>query len=885
MNVIRMLTATVVALTSCVSLAYDWSGKTGVVTLTETAEVNEADVATVAALTGIVLQGDATDIIFKNTSELTLSGYISGDGRIIKRGTGDLCFKMLKTSSSSFSGRTVWLDHYTKGGIVVETGTLKLPQDSTVSSLYGPLQIDEGATVWVQPKTDTCLKSLNGAGTLMSTNTCRSAANPPPGVFISNYGDAVTSHFTGPIKGWIQLQINGKAILDNPTSDFEGTVAIYRNDSTSDEKRGQLETPTFGTRKSASPLGEGAYYLYAYYDVNLRMGGRVRYTGTGETTDKRFGFEMYYARQDPWIDAGPTGGVTFTGDWGMWNAQGYMAPLILKGSNTCDMVIAGSVSSKDGSGLPMCFRKQGTGTWRFGAYERTGMDSAVFVDEGTLKYDSIADVGVPCALGVATNCYRALRGTGKKTDANKLPYEIQLGSTTAVPTFDYSGSNVWCSTQTRRLGLVGSGARISNNAPGVGRVKLLGGIRPDDSETTDKTIWLCGTNVATASIGNVSDGENCKVSVVKEGSGVWSLERNLAFTGSLDVRAGTLKVVGSQERPYRWYRFTVIQQDGKYDAETDACLSNSYYIRLRRLGLFAEDGTSYVPTMTDVRPAEADEHVNSIYVYPSGYWHQLQPGQVTFGDYTGSSGYISYASNLPGRLFQDTTSVYNLYINSPISEDRAVSSFVPVVFRLPDDAPVIRYYDVVADQSYTATVNGHVARFKLEASTDGYDWVELHKLAECPKPIATHWFSNTNVAWSAGQNCKDVGIGYPIAGSVAESATATSLASVSDIRVASGASLVAEGEVALPRLTLDGSGANGTVMGFTFPATGTVNLVNVPADASFTLPLTTFPGCTGLENLSDWNVSVDGKGRMKYAVSVTEQGVTFSKRGLALIVR
>lgn len=88
----KLLVAVVGACASLVSFGFDWSGKTGVVTLTETAEVTDADIETVAALTGIQLEGETTDIVFVNTQPIKLSGYIRGDGTIVKRGTGDVTF-------------------------------------------------------------------------------------------------------------------------------------------------------------------------------------------------------------------------------------------------------------------------------------------------------------------------------------------------------------------------------------------------------------------------------------------------------------------------------------------------------------------------------------------------------------------------------------------------------------------------------------------------------------------------------------------------------------------------------------------------------------------------------------------------------------------------
>ena len=169
----KLFVAAVGACASLVSFGYDWSGATGVVTLTETAEVTDADAATVAALTGIVLEGEETDIIFLNTTALTLSGYVTGDGTIVKRGSGDILFgkphALTATRSNSHSS-TPCADYLTKGGIRIETGHLYCPQDGGVVTWYGPVVVEAGATFHIPVDKACGVDSLNGAGTVYNAN-------------------------------------------------------------------------------------------------------------------------------------------------------------------------------------------------------------------------------------------------------------------------------------------------------------------------------------------------------------------------------------------------------------------------------------------------------------------------------------------------------------------------------------------------------------------------------------------------------------------------------------------------------------------------------------------------------------------------------------------
>ena len=864
--------------------AYDWSGKTGKVTITEAdgeALVEDKDAATVAALTGIVLEGANSKIVFCNTSELTLGGTITGDGTIIKRGTGDLVFGKPHDAALPKIHSSWWGDYYTKGGVVVETGTLYMPQGGGVQCWFGPLTVASGAIVVTPNDANIGVDSLWGSGTL--NNTCSMAVNPnyTKSLWIGYYGDTTVSHFSGKLNGRLGAFALSWVTFDGTESMSGSQFSVARNTYDSADNKGTAMIAKFGRKNGPSSIGQGEKYQYAAGDIAVSYGGRINYIGdVAETTDKVFAFYGASTYIDKWIDAGAFGGVTFTGVWRLQDG-GNMTGLVLKGTNTQDMVLSNEIITSHASGGVMNFKKQGSGTWRFADNDkRTSMTGALFVEEGTLKYDSIAEIGKNSSLGVQTECYKWTLGTvaQDKTEANRLPYEILLGSANAIPTFDYSGAR-WSSTTTRRIALTGQGARISNDSA-TGRVSLLGGIAPAPGETGTKTLYLAGTNEQAGTVGNISDGDGT-LSVVKEGTGSWTLSRGLSFNGSLDVREGRLCVEPRGTQPYKWYRLTFTQFGGPHNsAEVDECpVVNGLYLRLRGLGLYDADGNIYKPMMTDVYPdGAADKNL----IYPPTFWQGLKPGEVTIGEYHGAQ-YNTYTTGLPSNLFKDTAALYNTYLACAPNKATG-ANWLPLVFRLPDNAPEICYYDLVCDQNYIDGINGHVAQFQLEGSVDGVQWDLLHETGGCVHSTYISRASRPDLTWVAGDNCITKEFGYPIKPRADEGSVKTTLATVSEIKLAAGATLAAAGGVELPKLSVDCTGGERTVEGFDFATDGVLTVENVPAGAEFELPVN-FANCSNLERLASWSITIGGKPNRKYDVVVKNGRLCFSKRGLVLLFK
>ena len=96
--------------------------------------------------------------------------------------------------------------------------------------------------------------------------------------------------------------------------------------------------------------------------------------------------------------------------------------------------------------------------------------------------------------------------------------------------------------------------------------------------------------------------------------------------------------------------------------------------------------------------------------------------------------------------------------------------------------------------------------------------------------------------------------------------------------------MAATGAVELPKLTVDCTGGLRTVEGFDFAKGGVLTVSNVPAGAMFELPVD-FVNCTNLDRLVEWTIVIDGKPNRRYAVTVKDERLCFSKHGLLLIFK
>jgi len=175
---------------------------------------------------------------------------------------------------------------------------------------------------------------------------------------------------------------------------------------------------------------------------------------------------------------------------------------------------------------PLALTKSSTSVWTLsGTNTYTGTTT---LSGGTLSINSIGNVnGGSSALG---NPSSAANGT------------IAIGSTTTAATLVYTGS---AATTDRVINLAGTTGGATLDQSGSGLLKFTSALTATGGGS--KTLTLQGSTNGTGEIAAaiVDNSGTHKTSVVKGGTGAWTLSGTNTYTGSTTVSGGTLAVNGS----------------------------------------------------------------------------------------------------------------------------------------------------------------------------------------------------------------------------------------------------------------------------------------------------------------------------------------------------
>ena len=822
-----------------------------------TATVVDADQSTVSAIEGVVLMHKTSVIDFDVVGDFNLDCTLSGKGQAQKHGVGKLFEAALgKISMSNGQGTSPLADHYVDGGWDIEEGWLVAPQDSGKGEhIAGHIYLGRNGTYLMINDANDVFCTLKGFGTVTNA-TKQSWAKA---WFGRRYFSEV-SDFGGRFVGTkYDVSVWGRVRLTGTESTYSGN-RWGLNFHTDSFNNGTLEVMKFGNQDEPSSLG-------GMQNIHMSYSGCVRYLGDGETTDQMISYRAQRTYCNV-LDAGAMGGVKFTGLFQQTQADDclYLGRFELTGSNSVPCVIAGGwqqdVVDSNGEYFSTYVRKTGSGSWRLADHEKNSERGVFEVRNGSLQYDSIRDVGVKSSLGYSTILYRDVGDdepekttyatTGiPRLPENKVEYAILLNGTESDKAIlDYTGWD-WCGTQDRKVGLKGPVSYVRSS--GAGCVELLGGVSAVGAG--EKTLILDGTSTQ-AVIGRISDGEGM-VRVVKEGTGTWSLVRNNAFSGSLDVRAGTL-IISNARKPLRWFRFSV----------TDTSTSDKTFRYMTELELYDAQGRVVTRDLVFRPPTELPKTGNNNVLNDIDY-RTLRPGEVCWGDYTKK---WNYEGKLMDMAFDGESSTW-------FRTGGAVSSENPtrIVFRLPADAAQPVSYD-----TYISWNEG-VKAFTLEGSADGRSWKTLSSVDNAP--VGTQWASDgtTEFPGHVVDTAAHPEFAINTEGDPVEACNP--IANVSSISVSDGATLKAEGEqpISLSNLSVDCAKNVGTIDGFAFAKVGSVNIINAPSTA-VELPLV-FSNCTGIENILEWSVSIAGKPHSKRKLALRDGKLVLDPTGLVLILR
>ena len=733
-----------------------------------------------------------------------------------------------------------------RAGIEINAGRLRFgdvaeygSEDNAIS--FVSLDVAQGAMLDLNGAAKLNIGRLFGAGDISNGMDKVSS-------FVNIQRDGATSEFSGRLLGNILFKANTSSssiLLSGVDSDFH-TIRMYEDGSVSVAKIGNAGEP--------SSIGTNG-------TVQLLNGGHLVYAGTGETTDKEFPFKDISIPTE--IDAGANGDVTFTGRWGYHTAPRRMRRLFITGSNTVkECVIAGpwyEMPPNNGTNFAAYITKKGSGIWRAADNAERNHRGVWAVEDGILRFDSVAEAGTVCSLGLSTVLFDDVNDAVRH-DENAVPYALLLGGEGTEGTLEYTGSSrAYCST--RPIGVKGA-ARLRNATDHDFFWKDVFGVGGGANSLTldgDSSVAANRLDTVTNACGTLS--------IVKDGLGEWTLAGDVAFNGSLEVKKGRLMILRGRTTP-TWFRWNIMQNFAEYENENEGISngkSNSYAVQVDEFALYSAEGVRLNCNLSQV-----DD------------WTSLGQGQAAL-----MQGLESTPDNSNRRLsaiFSDTplsTKYGNLKSGQSDVWMRptATNSWIRIVMRLADDSAPVASYDY-------ANLNGSsrpsVYAYSLETSFDGVTWAVVTNVMESPRHNYEHqWESNGETI--TAKAVRPLPAGFPLdvpvrtmrygtLGAVAVSANAELKADIRD-----------GGEVEVCGLVVDCDEGIGSFENITFAASGTVDVRNMPKGGVELSP--TLTGCEGFSNVAGWALTKDGgEPAAKYRMSVSGGKMRIVPVGLVLSI-
>ncbi|MBR4613542.1 MAG: autotransporter-associated beta strand repeat-containing protein [Kiritimatiellae bacterium] len=786
--------------------------------------VNDADVAIAGSVAGVEL-GSGSRIVFNlESTDCSMNGTITGSGTIVKNGAATL--RLLNTDVDGY---------YTTGGFQVNAGTNVLPQtflssyDSTVMKV-GPVYVADGAVFMPYARyRATNISSLSGKGTIRQELSGGSWPLRITG----------PSSFEGALNGYINLLTYSKF-------DILGTNNFFSSNSDmSLHANADLGVTMFGNRTTLYSSLAARHISSTgttYPNLAFHRDARVRYLGTGETTDRHF---MLNGAVDATIDAGATGDLHLTGR--IFQNSAKQSVLTLAGSNTVAASFSGAFDEYDGNST--FITKTGTGTWILRGATNRFNKGVVGVEEGTLQFDTLAETNTPCSFGLST--LLAQKYTGDWDATKTADYAILLGSADAEGTLEYIGTNLWDNAaSTRPVAVTGQGGRIVSSVAGR-RIGIKGAMAADAG---GGTLTLDGAGT-TNYLYNAADGHGT-LSISKEGTGTWVLAGDQTFGGKLDVKGGELVVSSTLGTKYSWYRFTILE-------------TVSDPARIREIALFDAQGNRTNKTLTDLG-ANAIPQMRQVSVW----------SRSSYSSFVGTGG----ANYSVSKLFDASTdwkSIAAVTCGGARPQRGVPTTWVPFVMRLNDTDSAVLSYDFVPDKENTHKYSPTC--WLMEASAEGVFWDKVHEVIDSAYECSggSSWMSDNSV-FSASSTHSGFQFGLDKGKSLITAAP-SQLANAT-VSVANGAVLRAEGSVSISSVEVDVSKPAGTIDGFNFASGGTLNIVG-DADLSgrIVLPVN-IVNASGTQNISSWTATANGH-RAAGKLAFEDGNIVFTQLGTTIIMR
>ena len=778
---------------------------------------------------------------------------VSRNATLIKKGPG-----RLNLGAPRAAGNEYYL------AFDVQEGSVYMPQDypaKTGSQLVRTITLAENTLFVAQNVGSLQFGGATGSGKFVVPDTATVTG---------------TSRFDGVFSCTNIIYVRGNFTLTNPNNYFGNVIKAYRSYVT--------DEATVGFTSSGSVYNNSL-------DFNTESwGGEFVYLGNGgDTFPNRIDIRNLKRDEQALgigaiLNAGPNGGVTFTG--GMRFAYGGYSyptgtpgvwPFYLDGSNTVnEAVFSGKMQENaTASDGPYIYKlvKRGSGIWKIVYNSSSSFTGPVAVENGTLRFDTIAEAGVNCALGFASNLYNATY-TNIYTDCG---YAIMLGATNSAGestegTMEYTGNSY--ARITTRPTVVRTAGRIKSSAAAL---DFSGVSAKTDGGEGAAVLALDGDAGVTNILRDVADGEGT-LSVVKDGTGDWMLAGTQDFSGSLTVNGGRLTLQNPNAHDYVYYRW-LIKENGfasplYIDPQTNGTWSTAaaevVIASVAGMDLYDEDGKEIMTAtnMTVLAGGTKDPAT-------------LKPGQVTY-DTRFNATYNNVNLNALIGLFDNLVTTMGGGNSTKAKFDAADSnSWVAIVWRMPEGARRAVKFDYCQYYNATGSTGGRgIVNSELQASVDGYTWDTVWSKTDAVINGSWKWISDPTGTSFDHQG--DVSLakhpGLDLDRTVSMDGT-TFRTGNGLVSVAPGAELVADGPFTVSNLCISASGA-GSFNGVTFAENGGIEVGDMPAGVE--LP-GAFADVSGLENLSTWTVYRNGVPCSRLHLKAIEDGIVLCKDGGTLI--
>lgn len=813
------------------------------------AKVDDDSIAFVSSLARVLMPSATSALEIDISTNAVLScqmtgksavaeeGHTTAIGTVTKKGAGEL---FLDSAGNSNDYRSKYYANWT-----IEEGSLRMPTNcatATTQLYFGSITVNKGATLYTAKPGRTYVKEIWGEGLI--TNVSESANYY---LDVHGFNRSEPCVFLGEIGGAIQLYSRGVVHLAGTNNTFRGPCWCYEFQNST--RMGTVGLKTIGMAGQPSSAGAGSALR------TRENSGRFLYIGTGETTDRTIMFDESDYRPCE-FDAGAVGGITFTGKWEEWEtSSAKMNRLVLSGSNTSECVLANAMNTYDG--FTKRITKKGSGTWRLAHHTARKNAGVIAVQDGVLKFDSIAEQGNVCSLGLSTVLYADY--TGAKKDEMKVDYALMLGGDSSkTGTLEYAGADTGV-CKTRPLMVSGAGRLQVKNGS-----LTLGGVFADHDN--GGTLIFNAENSGTNRLADVADGTNGVLSIVKEGSGTLALCAGQTWSGSIDVREGMVLV----DSHYDYWRFTMKENayacTNRYDAKSvthDKTTAPQSIFQISEFSLFDAEGVRQNAELSAVGESASSQTLSGFAVT------NLAPGEAAVENGTSFKYYLgTHDGHLP-NLFDGTLGSGNaagivIYCKNGLPYLDKPTRHCKIIMRLPEGSSEIMHYGIANARGNGNSYFGRaLTAYSLEASADGIFWEKVAENDEAEIPAsASGWYNGTSMN----------GISRTVP-----------LENVSAVRVAPGAKLVANGPVAPIRKLLVDAGGMGTIDGFEFTQSGILELSSLPSVNPVSIPVEVLNSET-FANVGKWLV-VHGDKVQKLSVRVGENGITLAKFGTTIVIR